>query len=1056
MTSPMPSTAWTTLWMTMHDHTELTQDRIGHLKERLEREITKKICPLDVTAWQAPGEPVSFEEAVVADYRPFPPGTWWGAPWSTWWLHVTGTLPEGHAGDEIDLSMDLGFVGDWAGNQSEAMVYTSSGRPLKALNPRNHRVALNHGTLTQRFADEGEPLIGTDGGIELWVEAAGNPDMTLHLGGPTELGDRRTAGDEPLWQFRGAELSVRRKEVWDLWLDIDVLDGLMRQLPSDSTHRARLLHGLEQAADEVDLHGILAGAGQAREILAGHLGSGANSSAQQMTAIGHAHIDSAWLWPLRETRRKVVRTFSNVVSLAEEYPDFHFACTSAQHYAWLQDSSPELFERVRDAIERGQWHPVGGMWVESDTNLPSGESLVRQFTSGLRWMREQLGVRPDCLWLPDSFGYTGALPQIARLAGMNWFFTQKLSWNTANTLPHHTFWWEGIDGTRIWTHFPPVDCYDSIVSADEVKKAEANFKEKGVARRSILPFGYGDGGGGPTAEQVERVHRFADVEDAPQVRLGSPDDYFAQARDDYPQAPVWRGEMYLEFHRGVYTSVHALKDGNRRAEEALTAAEWLAAAAARLGHPYPHEQLEQLWRRTLLLQFHDILPGSSIAWVNREAIAEFTAIRAELGQLMDEAWQALSQASEGEITGASLINPSHSDRREVVTVDGRPTLVQVPAMAAQPLADAVVDSEHPVRVERELDSIRMSNGLVEVCIDTHDGLVSSVVDLVADRELLLPGQRANRLVLHPDYPDCFDAWELQHQYRHSAVVVDDLTGVDVLEDPLRSTVRVERGESGFIQAITLDADSRAVEFGLDVDWTEQARVLKVDFPLDVAADTSVDEIQFGHIKRPIGANTSWDDAHFESCGQQWMLLGEPGYAVALANQSTYGHDVSPAGGDEHTSTQGVMARLTLLRAPQSPDPHPDRGHHHLVYSLLADAGVASAHVEAARLNQPLQMRDGALHLDSLARIEPVRGFAVIDSVKQAFDGSGDLVIRMHEADGTRSRVRLLLDRGGYLSEVDLLEERIGDPTQQLPTVAVSEVDLALRPFQILTLRVSQR
>ncbi|MSS44741.1 alpha-mannosidase [Cutibacterium sp. WCA-380-WT-3A] len=1040
----------------MHDHTELTQDRIGHLKERLEREITTTICSLDVTAWQAPGEPVSFEEAVAASYHPFPPGTWWGAPWSTWWLHVTGTLPAAHAGDEVDLSMDLGFVGDWAGNQSEAMVYTRSGRPLKALNPRNHQVALNHGALAQRFAEEGEPLVGAGGRVDLWVEAAGNPDMTLHLAGPTELGDRRTAGDEPLWQFRGAELSVRRNEVWNLWLDIDVLDGLMRQLPADSTHRARLLHGLEQAADEVDRHGILAGAEHARQILAGYLSSGANSSAQQMTAIGHAHIDSAWLWPLRETRRKVVRTFSNVVSLADEYPDFHFACSSAQHYAWLQESAPEIFERVKGAIERGQWHPVGGMWVESDTNLPSGESLVRQFTSGLRWMREQLGVRPDCLWLPDSFGYTGALPQIARLAGMNWFFTQKLSWNKANTLPHHTFWWEGIDGTRLWTHFPPVDCYDSIVSAPEVKKAEANFKEKGIARRSILPFGYGDGGGGPTAEQVERVHRFANVEDAPQVQLGSPDDYFAQARDDYPQAPVWRGEMYLEFHRGVYTSVHALKDGNRRAEEALSAAEWLAVEAARVGYPYPHEQLEQLWRRTLLLQFHDILPGSSIAWVNQEAIAEFTAIRAEVDQLMDEAWQALLHAGGDRVAGVSLMNPSCGDRREVITVKGRPTLVQVPAMASQPLIDAVVDPEHPVRVDREPDSIRMTNGLVEVRIDRHDGLVTSVIDLVAGRELLLPGQRANRLVLHPDYPDCFDAWELQHQYRHSAVAVDDLTGLDVVEDPLRSTVRVERREAGVIQAITLDADSRAVEFSLDVDWAEQARVLKVDFPLDVAADTNVDEIQFGHIKRPIGANTSWDDAHFESCGQQWMLLGEPGYAVALVNQSSYGHDVSPAGGDEHTPTAGVMARLTLLRSPQSPDSHSDRGTHHLVYSLLTDAGVASAHVEAARLNQPLRMREGVLSLASLVRIEPVRGFAVIDSVKQAFDESGDLVIRMHEADGARSRVRLLLDRGGYLSEVDLLEERVGDPTQQLPTVAVSRVDLALRPFQILTLRVSQQ
>ncbi|MEA5648809.1 MAG: glycoside hydrolase family 38 C-terminal domain-containing protein [Cutibacterium granulosum] len=1059
----------------MHDHTALTQDRIGHLRERLERETHQQICPLQVTAWQAPGEPVSFREATSASYQPFPVGTWWGAPWSTWWLHVTGTLPADHRDDRVDLSVNLGFVGTWAGNQSEAMVYTATGRLLRALNPRNHRVALNHGELATRLVEQGEPLIGPDGRVEVWVEAAGNPDMTQHLGGPTNLGDRRTAGDEPLWQFQGAELGVRRDEVWGLWLDVDVLDGLMRQLPSDSTHRAQLLHGLERAVDEVDHRGIVAGARQAREILAPYLHSGASSSAQQMTAIGHAHIDSAWLWPLRETRRKVVRTFSNVVSLAEDYPDFHFVCTTAQHYAWLQESAPELFARVQSAIERGQWHPEGGMWVESDTNLPSGESLVRQFTSGLRWMREELGVRPDCLWLPDSFGYTGALPQIARLAGMRWFLTQKLSWNTINTLPHHTFWWEGIDGTRIWTHFPPVDCYDSVVNAQEIKKAEANFKEKGVARRSILPFGYGDGGGGPTAEQVERARRFASLEDAPQVRLGSPDDYFDGARADHPQAPVWHGELYLELHRGVYTSVHALKDGNRRAEAALMAAEWLTTLAARTGHLYPHEQLEQLWRRTLLLQFHDILPGSSIAWVNREAIAEYDAIRAELGRLMDDAWDALTRVGDDEPTGdaetspgdeltcadrddVSLANPSTSDRREVVTVDDRPTLVQVPALAVRPLADAVVTPDNPVQVHRGPDTIEMTNGLVKLCIGTGDGLVHSIVDLTVQRELLLAGQPANRLVLHPDHPDCFDAWELQHQYRHSADPVDEATEVNVTDDPLRCTVRVERhaGDSSFIQTIGLDADSRTIHFCVNVDWAERARVLKVDFPLDVAARTSRDEIQFGHIDRPIGANTSWDDAHFESCGQQWMLLGEPGYAVALANQSSHGHDVTPAGGDEHTPTGGVMARLTLLRSPQCPDPRPDRGRHHIAYSLLTDAGIASAHVEGARLNQPLQVRRGVVCLPSLARIEPVRGMAVVDAVKQAFDGSSDLVVRLHEASGGHSRVRLLLDVDGRPREVDLLEEPVREATQQLPANISGGVDLTLRPFQILTLRVSMR
>ncbi|MHA7861746.1 alpha-mannosidase [Tessaracoccus sp. Y36] len=1034
----------------MHDNRELVEERLERLRERVAGGVYRVVAPLDVTAWRVPGEPVPFEEAAGAQYEPFPVDTLWGPAWSTWWLKVRGAVPADDAKGRLELRIDLGFVGDWAGNQSEGMVYTTDGWPLKAVNPMNRTVPLTFGSLAEQ-----RNLVGDDGTLELMVEAASNPDMTLKLGQSTQEGDILTRSDRPVWRFGGAEVVERDDEVWGLHLDLDVLDGLMRQLPVDSTWRAVLLRGLEEAADVVDADGVAAGASRAREILKPLLTSGAAGSAQHMTAIGHAHIDTAWLWPIRETRRKIVRTFSNVVALADEYPDFHFANSAPQHHAWVKEDSPEVYGRVRDAIDRGQWHFVGGMWVEPDAMMPSGESLVRQFTSGLRFMKDEFGVTTDCLWLPDSFGYNGQLPQIARLAGMRWFFTQKLSWNRTNKLPHHTFWWEGIDGTRIWTHFPPCDSYDSIVSAEEVLGAERNFKEKGRATHSMLPYGYGDGGGGPVREMVERVRRFADLEGAPVVSHGSPDEFAQAARAEYDPA-VWSGELYLEFHRGIFTSLMALKQGNRRSEAALQATEWLATLAARSGHDYPHEKLEELWRRVLVLQFHDILPGSSTGWVNREAIAEYDAILAEIDELLHAAWAHLR--GEG---GRSVVNPSDVSRTEVVAVGDELRLVSVAPLSASVLAPDVGLPEQvaPVTVTHEQGRIVLGNGLVRVVIEP-DGTLSSVLDLGAEREVLPAGQRANVLRLHPDHPSCFDAWELEAQYLRSS---QDLTAVETIEvvadSALRATVHVTRrfGGSRVTQAISLDAGSAAVDFVADVDWREREKLLKVAFPLDVRATHSAAEIQFGHIERPIHVNTSWDHARFETVGHRWLWLREPGYGVTLSTNGGYGHDVVPAGGSEHAPTAGVEARLSLLRAPNSPDPAADAGRHTLRYSLTVGTDLAASHHAGTRLNQPLRVLDGSVELPPLVALTPTddQSWAVLDAIKPAFDGSGDIIVRLHEAAGARSRLTLdLALPAATITEVDLLEAPVEEATQQLPAGAAADpVTLRLHPFQILTLRV---
>lgn len=1042
----------------MHDDRAVVEERLEKLRERVTARVHSVVAPLTVTAWRAPGEPVEFHVARAGTYTDLAEGTWWGPAWSTWWLKVQGQVPDDARDLPLELRVDLGFVGDWAGNQSEAMAFTERGRPLKAINPMNRTVAVNFGALADSCAAGDDPLVRADGALMLYLEAGCNPNLSQVIGQVTQQGDTLTRSEDPLWRFGGAELITRNDDVWGLSCDLEVLDGLMRELPEYSTHRATLLRGMEEAGDVIDSGDIAHTAPAARHILAPLISSGANSSAQQMTAVGHAHIDSAWLWPIRETRRKILRTFANVTALAEEYPDFHFTATSAQHYQWLKEESPEVFVRVRDAIARGQWHVSGGMWVEPDTNLPGGEALVRQFTSGLRWMRDELGVRPDCLWLPDSFGYTAALPQIARLAGMRWFFTQKLSWNTTNTLPHHTFWWEGLDGTRIWTHFPPVDCYDSIVSPAEVVKAERNFKEKGRARHSLLPFGYGDGGGGPTAAMMERVRRFSDLEDAPVVKPASPDAFFEAARREYPDAPTWAGELYLEFHRGVYTTQVALKQGNRRSEQALHAIELLASMAGEVSphYRYPAAALELLWQRMLLLQFHDILPGSSISWVNREAADEYTALAEEYELLIQGAWAALCDDD----TGISVVNAAPITRREVIEAAGRVQLVQVPAHAVAPLDDSVVEPLNPVGVSRAHGLVVLDNGLVRVNIGA-DGCVIGLRDLVAGREVLLPAARANVLRLHPDHPSSFDAWELQSHYRRQGTDLDQTTRIDVHQDtPLRARVAVTRefGSSRVVQTIGLDADSATVDFALWIDWQEREHVLKVGFPLAVRASHSAAEIQFGHLERPVAATTSWDKARFETNGHRWLLLSEPGYGVALANDSTYGHDVFPAGGSDNSPTRGVCVGLTLLRAPQSPDPHADQGEHTLCYSLTVGADVATAHQAGLRLNQPLRPMPGTTRRSSFTELTPVGtvDLAVVDAVKRAFDDSGDLIVRLHEAAGATSRVDLQvgIDAAG-VTEVDLLEDDIDQPTQTLPRGAVrtgDRVRLALRPFQILTLR----
>jgi alpha-mannosidase len=1027
----------------MHDDRQLTERRLDRaLRERIRPAVHGATVPLRVSAWQVPGEPVPPAVGLAAAYQPFEAGTAWGRPWSTAWFRCTGMVPPEWAGNDVVAVVDLGF-GDDPGFSVEGLVYLPDGSPVRGLQPRQRTVRL-------------ESLAPAGGMVRFFVEAAANPRIHRPV---TQLGDILTAGDEPLYRLRQADLAIAHTEVWELVQDLEVLGELMHELPVDGPRRWEILRAIERSLDALDLGDVPGTATVARAQLAPALAVPAHASAHLVSAVGHAHIDSAWLWPLRETVRKVARTASNVTALMDDHPEFVFAMSQAQQLAWIKEHRPEVFARVIQKVKTGQFVPVGGMWVESDTNVPGGEALARQFVHGKRFFLDEFGIDTQEVWLPDSFGYSGALPQLIKLSGSRWFFTQKISWNQVNKFPHHTFDWEGIDGTRVFTHFPPVDTYNSSFSGYEMAHLVRNFQEKGSSRRSLVPFGFGDGGGGPTEEMLARARRLRDLDGSARVTIEKPADFFAKAEAEYAAypagPPVWVGELYLELHRGTYTSQAKTKQGNRRSEHLLREAElWAATAAVRTGdgYAYPYQRLDRLWKTVLLHQFHDILPGSSIAWVHREARATYAAVAAELEEIIDGAQRALAgqpQPSD---------DPADDDLVSIGMVFNAAPFERngIPAMAAgRPAAP-------PATLEaRELPGggYLLDNGLLRVIVSER-GLVISVTDLAAGREALPPDAAANLLQLHPDFPANWDAWDVDRYYRNTVTDLTSVTEIELLKsadpatDAAAATVSVSRdfGASTVTQLVTLRSGVKRLDCETVVDWHEREKILKAAFPVDVRADRSAAETQFGHVFRPTHTNTSWEAAKFEICAHRFLHVGEVGWGAALVNDSSYGHDVTSAvRPDGHTTT---TVRLSLLRAPRYPDPDTDQGVHTFRYAFVPGAAIADAVREGYLINLPERQVRGAAAVASVRPLLTVANPAVVaESVKLADDQSGDVIVRLYESRGGRTATRLAADFPlAAATDTDLLERPLPGAAPLLVTDGA--VDLSFRPFEIRTIRLA--
>ncbi len=966
--------------------------------------------PFDVEATAERPDAIGFVAAQAEPRSPFVVGSPWGRAWNTRWFRLRGTVPTGWVSGSVVAHIDLGFNAAQPGFQAEGLVWRD-GRVLHAVQPDRRLVHLDD--------------LGPGDRVELWVEAVAYPWVFEHGFRPTTVGDQRTAAVEPRYRLVTAELAEHRPEVDELVLELGTVVDLVGTLGADHPMRSQALSALDAAVLAVRPDDPVGSAPAARAALAPLLARPAAPGAHRIVATGHAHLDTAWLWPVSETRRKAVRTFANALDLLDRHPDHRVVVSQAQHYAWVAEDAPELFERVKAQVAAGRWEPAGGMWVETDLNLPAGESLLRQFLHGQRAFERWFGRRCPGAFLPDDFGYPGSFPQLVRHGGCSWFFTQKLSWNDTNRVPHHTFWWEGIDGSRVLAHMSPVETYNSTLEPHELAHAVRTFTDHAVSASSLACFGHGDGGGGATDEMIRRSRLVADWEPVPRVALGTVAGFFADVEQaDGDRLATWVGELYFELHRGTASSQVATKQGNRACERLLHELELWSVAR---GRPLVDE-LDELWQAVLVQQFHDILPGSSIAWVHREAVEAFAAVAA---------------AAEGrvcELVGAPggpvLLNPAPVPVCGVVDAGGGPVWVELPAFgggAPSPRPDRVA----PVRV----DGRSFDNGLVRLAWD-EAGHVVSLVLLPSERDVVPPGRRANVLRVLRDRPGMWDAWDVD--LADAATDGEELTAavsVAVVDaSPLRATLRVERvvGASRVVQTLTVSAGSARVDGAVEVDWHEDGRRLQLVWPVDVRAAEATCGTQFGHVRRPRHANTSWDAARFEVCAHRYVHAAEHGFGVALLADGPHGHDV-----------RGDALRMTIVRAPSFPDPTADRGRHRVEYAVWAHVGEAFAaglEDEAHRIAHPVR---GA----ATAPLQPV---VVVDApgvlasaVKHAADGSGDVVVRVWESRGGRAWGTLRL-AGGVTNawRSDALEG-----AGEVLAVVDGAVPVALAPFEVATFRL---
>ena len=864
----------------------------------------------------------SFEDAISHEFKPTHLGESFGPSWSTHWFKVQLKVPESYHSEELVLLQ-------WDAD-NEGLVWTEDGEPVQGLTGGGDR--------TEWII----PSSFKDGQVHtLYIEMACNG----MFGNAPPGGTYQPPDPNRYFMLHTARIVAVNHEARQLYMDFWILGDAAREFSETTWEQHKALRIGNKIIDNFEVtrgsqESILEGRRLARDYL-GQVDT-ANvyeSNGHPLTyAIGHCHIDTCWLWPWAETKRKVARSWANQCDLMDRYPEHRFTCSQAQQYKWLEELYPKLFDRVKTKVKEGRFQPIGGSWVEHDTNVPSGESLVRQFLYGQRYFESRFGQRCRTFWLPDTFGYSSQIPQVTRLAGMSRFFTQKLGWNEVNDFPHSTFRWVGLDNSQVLCHMPPTQTYTAEAHFGDVNRSMTQHKSMDQDPRSLLVFGKGDGGGGPTWEHLEKLRRCRGMSDKtgllPRVHMGdSVDDFYDKMEQQALSGldfPTWFGELYLEKHRATYTTQANNKRNNRNAEIMMHDVELLATYASIKdeSYTYPKKDIDEIWEGLLLCQFHDCLPGSSIEMVYRDSDELYDHIFNLGDQLKAKAYRSLGLRKPTKSdTQFQILNTLPWPRKDIVKVSGRSQsdtdqifLSTGSSAISRPMSIGQTNSDSIVQCSEVGDGkFRMSNSQIKVEIE--NGTITSLFDQAEDREIIPEGARANQFVIFDDKPLSWQAWDVDEFHLDTRQPLCSEKSSIMEAGPHKASIVTETriSERSWIKTtISLNAtvsDQQSyIEMESEIEWQEEWKFLKIEFPVDIFNTEASYETQFGITRRPTHYNTSWDMAKFEVCCHRFADLSENGYGVSILNDSKYGF-----------ATVGNVMRLSLLRAPKQPDLHADMG-----------------------------------------------------------------------------------------------------------------------------------
>lgn len=1014
----------------------------------------------------------SFKEATSNHFRPAKIGESFGPSWSTHWFKIHLKVPDvAKDREHLEFHWDAG---------SEGLIWTEDGEPLQGLT--------GHGERTEWIF----PRHWRDGKSHcFYIEMACNGMFGNAPGGDSI----QPPNPNKSFTLTRADIVAVNLEARALFYDFWILGDAAREFPEDSWEEHKALV-VGNAIMDAFVHGDKNSIIKCRKIAAEYLGEKRSSAevydsdnAPVVFGIGHCHIDTCWLWPWAETKRKIARSWANQCDLMDRYPEHRFACSQAQQYKWLEQYYPSLYDRVKGKVKKGSFQPIGGSWVEHDTNMPSGESLTRQFLHGQRFFESHFGDRCKTFWLPDTFGYSAQLPQLCRLAGMSRFLTQKLSWNNINKFPHTTFNWVALDGSQVICHMPPSETYTAEAHFGDVKRSISQHKSMDQDNTSMLVFGKGDGGGGPTFAHLEKLRRCRGLSDKigllPRIKMGdSVDDFFARLEKKAREGTeyvTWYGELYFELHRGTYTTQANNKRNNRQSEFLMRDIEYLATLASltdviegkKSSYKYPKKDIDDLWEHILLCQFHDCLPGTSIEMCYDDSDELYAEVFERGRVLRKDALAALgfSEATKVDDKNLVAINTLPWPRAEMASLShlqGATSEKTYSILGSDfGMGKVVAQSRSTRKSEASVKEVKEGVFMLandDFKVEIENGVITSLYDLKAKREVIAKGSKANQFVIFDDKPLYWQAWDVEVYHLESREELRPRSSHISERGPDRvsvvSHIRISEG-SWAKTTISLGASTGTlatyVEIDCEVEWQETMKFLKVEFPVDVRNTEASYDAAYGFVKRPTHYNTSWDMAKFEVCCHKWADLSEHGYGVSILNESKYGF-----------ATVGNLMRLSLLRAPKAPDAHADMGRHHFRYAIMPHEGsLGMETIRAAyNFNNPMQVysySSPSETTDTLLSSMRVAGDSslVLDVVKRGEDDEdvsrGDLperkgrsvVLRIYDSLGGRSRG--IIETSLPVKKVwkcNVLED-----DEEPIEVHEGTVHIELRPFEVATYRL---